>query len=76
MYMDIKIFICFQMSDTAEEWPEWKYLCVECHRAALYSDCLYLQMIIKEHVIFIDKNGETWVRCMCDRRFHLSCTTN
>lgn len=62
------------MSDSEEDWPEWN--CFECHRVAVNSVYLDLQMLTKEHVILVDVNGEKWVQCMCNRRFHLNCTTN
>lgn len=58
------------MSDSEEDWPEWN--CFECHRVAVNSVCLDLQMLTKEHVILVDVNGEKWVQCMCNRRWKKS----
>lgn len=50
------------MSDSEEDWPEWN--CFECHRVAVNSVCLDLQMLTKEHVI-LDVNGEKNVCNAC-----------
>lgn len=41
------------MSDSEEDWPEWN--CFECHRVAVNSVCLDLQMLTKEHVILVHR---------------------
>ena len=58
----------------SEEWPEWK--CYECNVTAMNSYHLDQQLVINEQVILTDINGDQWVRCQCDKRFHLQCTTN
>lgn len=65
-------FYPLQMSNSEIE--DWK--CFECCESAINPHHLGLQLVINENVILTDINGEKWVRCLCDRRFHLRCVTN